>query len=101
MILDDIVANTRAEVAERKRRVSPAEMRARAEATPLPRDFAGALQRGHVALIAEVKRASPSRGALRADLDPVQLARTYARSGASAISVLTDGKYFCGSLAAL
>jgi indole-3-glycerol phosphate synthase len=101
MILDDIVANTRAEMDERKHRVSPAEMRARAEAAPSLRDFAGALRREHVALIAEVKRASPSRGALRADLDPIQLARTYASSGASAISVLTDARYFCGSLADL
>ena len=101
MILDDITANTRAEVAERKQRVPLAEMRARAKAAPPPRDFAGVLKREHIALVAEVKRASPSRGALRADLDPIQLACTYARNGASAISVLTDSKYFCGSLADL
>lgn len=105
MILDDITANTRSEVAERKRRVSLTQVRASAEAAPLPRDFARALAHAHscahVALIAEVKRASPSRGALNADLDPVQLARTYAVSGAAAISVLTDAKFFGGSLADL
>jgi indole-3-glycerol phosphate synthase len=101
MILDDITANTRAEVAERRRRVPLADMRACAESAPPARDFESALKHEHVALIAEVKRASPSRGTLRAELDPAQLARVYAESGASAISVLTDGKYFHGSLADL
>jgi len=101
MILDDITANTRAEIAERKRRVSLAQMCAWAECALPPRDFAGALVHERVALIAEVKRASPSRGALRSGLDPVQLARDYAAGGASAISVLTDGRFFGGSLADL
>ncbi len=101
MILDDITANTRAEVTERRRRVPLADMRARAELAPPARDFESVLKHEHVALIAEVKWASPSRGALRAELDPAQLARVYAKSGASAISVLTDAKYFHGSLADL
>ncbi len=101
MILDDITSNTCAEVAERHRHVPLAEMRARAESAPPAQDFAGALKHEHVALIAEVKRASPSRGTLRAEMDPAQLARIYAGSGASAISVLTDAKYFHGSLADL
>jgi indole-3-glycerol phosphate synthase len=101
MLLDDIVANTRAEVAERRRRVPLAEMRARAESALPTRDFAGALRRKRIALIAEVKRASPSRGTLRADLDPAQLAYAYAGSGAAAISVLTDKGFFHGSLADL
>jgi indole-3-glycerol phosphate synthase len=101
MILDDIIAHTHAEVADRRQRIPLAEMRARAESASTTRDFAGALKREHVALIAEVKRASPSRGTLRAEIDPGQWARTYAASGASAISVLTDDKYFRGSLADL
>jgi indole-3-glycerol phosphate synthase len=101
MILDDIIANTCAEMIERRRRVPLVEMRLRAESTPTARDFAGALQRDHVALIAEIKRASPSRGTLCGEFDPAQVARAYAASGAAAISVLTDGKYFHGSLADL
>ena len=101
MILDEIVGNTRAEVAERRRRVPLAEVRTRAESAPPARHFAGALKRECVALIAEVKRASPSRGTLRTDLNPTQLAGVYAEGGASAISVLTDAKYFHGSLADL
>ena len=101
MILDDIVANTRAEVTQRRRRVPLAEMRTRAESALPTLDFAGALRREHIALIAEVKRASPSRGTLRADLDPEQLAHVYAGSGAAAISVLTDKRFFHGSLADL
>jgi indole-3-glycerol phosphate synthase len=101
MILDDIVTNTRAEVAQRRQCTVLAEMRARAESAPPARDFESALKHEHVALIAEIKRVSPSRGTLRAELDPAQLARVYARSGASALSVLTDAKYFHGSLADL
>src|SRR5436190_979202 len=65
-----------------------------------PRDFERALapRPGRARLIAEVKRASPSRGVLKDDLDPVALASTYARHGADAISVLTDARYFRGSL---
>jgi indole-3-glycerol phosphate synthase len=101
MILDDITANTCAEVAERKRNTPLSELRTRAELAPPPRGFIHALVREHVALIAEVKRASPSRGAFGASLNPIQLACTYAESGASAISVLTDARYFYGSLADL
>lgn len=101
MILDEIIANTRGQVAEQKRRVSLAQMRAdarAARATRAPRDFALAPMRENVALIAEIKRVSPSRGVLAADADPPRLARTYAANGAAAISVLTDKKFFHGSL---
>jgi indole-3-glycerol phosphate synthase len=101
MILDEIVANTRVEVAERRRHIPLIDIRKKAGAALPARDLQSTLKREHVALIAEFKRASPSRGALRAELDPAQLARVYAEGGASAISVLTDAKYFHGSLADL
>ncbi|MEZ4666634.1 MAG: indole-3-glycerol phosphate synthase TrpC [Anaerolineae bacterium] len=63
-----------------------------------PRDFKAALYRDTVALISEVKKASPSKGLLVKDFNPVRLARTYEENGASAISVLTDGPFFQGSL---
>lgn len=97
-ILDEIVAWKRLEVEQCKRAKSPARVQAEAARLPAPRDFAAALRAPGVSLIAEIKRASPSKGAIRPDLDPVVLARCYAENGAAAISVLTDGKYFGGSL---
>jgi indole-3-glycerol phosphate synthase len=99
-ILERIVADKRAEVAARKSATPRAALERACAGRPAPRDFEGALRPpGHpVALIAEVKKASPSRGVLRGDLDPVGLATAYARHGADAISVLTDEKYFQGHL---
>lgn len=97
MILDEIVANKRVEVAKRRQRVSLAELRRCAESLEPTRDFANALHGDRVALIAEIKRASPSRGALKSGASPRDLARTYAANGAAALSVLTDKKYFNGS----
>jgi len=98
MILDEIVANKRDEVAKRKTRVSLAEFRTRAENAPPARNFEHAIRNTqHVALIAEIKRASPSRGELSADANPLRVAQTYAANGAAAISVLTDKKYFHGT----
>jgi indole-3-glycerol phosphate synthase len=74
------------------------------DALPPPRDFAGALRRGPddpIRVIAEVKKASPSKGLIRPDFDPAAIARDYAANGAAAISVLTDADYFQGSLADL
>jgi len=99
-ILDEIIAHKRSELAQRTRR-PVAELEAECRRLPPARDFAAALRRGgrgRVRLIAEVKRASPSQGLLRADLDPVARARAYAGAGAAAISVLTDQKYFRGTL---
>ena len=70
----------------------------RAEAMPPARDFAGALRRDKVALIAEVKKASPSKGVLIENFEPVQIARTYAENSASALSILTDEQFFQGHL---
>jgi indole-3-glycerol phosphate synthase len=98
-ILDRIVADKRQEL-ERRRQVEPLGiLRTRlAQGAPPTRSLAQALRGPSLALIAEVKRASPSRGVLRADLNPQALARTYAGRGAAAISVLTEEEHFQGSL---
>jgi indole-3-glycerol phosphate synthase len=98
MILDEIVAHNRIELEERQRSLSLAEVRRMAREQPLTLDLAAALQGDRVRLIAEVKRASPSKGAIRLYSDPVEVANTYASNGASAISVLTEMKHFQGSL---
>jgi indole-3-glycerol phosphate synthase len=102
-ILDRIVDYKRTEELPRRMRELPLEtLQARAAAAPAPRDFVAALRSAPgVALIGEVKRASPSKGLLRPDFDPVQLAATYAANGAAAISVLTDEPFFQGNLAYL
>lgn len=99
-ILDDIVTAKRRELARQQARESLAALQQRAADCPAPLDFAAALRssdpdrrRNPVRLIAEVKKASPSRGLLCPDFDPVQLAQTYAANGASAISVLTDAHF--------
>lgn len=98
-ILDRIVATKRQEIAAAKERVPEAEMRGRAESAPQPRDFFAPLAKdGPIRLIAEVKKASPSKGIIRADFNPVEIAKTYAAHGAACISVLTDEHYFQGSL---
>lgn len=98
MILDEIMAHKRQELEERRRAVPLAELRARGTDQPLPLDFAAALRGEGVRLIAEVKRASPSKGVLCEDFGAERLAVTYAVNGAAAISVLTDGKFFQGEL---
>ena len=97
-ILDRIVRTKRDEI--RALLPSRAELERAARSAPPPLDFRSALRSrsGDVAVIAEVKRRSPGAGPIREDLDPADLAGEYARSGASAISVLTDREYFGGSL---
>ena len=99
-ILDDIIKYKKNEELPRhKNKREPALVQAEAALAPKPRDFAGALRTGdQVALIGEVKKASPSKGLLRHKFDPVELAEIYAANGAAAISVLTDIKYFQGRL---
>jgi indole-3-glycerol phosphate synthase len=106
-ILDDILRRTRADVLDRRARVPLSELKGHCRDAPPPRDFAGALRRvvdnngrrvGPIRVIAEVKKASPSKGVVRPDYAPADLARAYARAGAQAISVLTDAPFFGGSL---
>lgn len=99
MILDEIVAYKRRRLEEQKRRVPLASLKERVATVEPARDFLVALRvPPGVSLIAEVKRASPSQGLLRTDFDPLALARAYERGGAVAISVLTDERFFQGSL---
>ena len=96
-ILDSIVAVKREEVAHRKAETPQAELERRIASRPVPLNLSGALWGDDVRLIAEVKKASPSKGLLRADFDPQALARTYEANGAAAVSVLTD-RHFQGTV---
>ena len=100
-VLDTILAVKAEEVAAAKQRRSLAALRGELRAAPPPRDFVGALRAkiaaGAPAVIAEVKKASPSRGLIRADFDPAAIGRSYARGGAACLSVLTDERFFQGS----
>jgi indole-3-glycerol phosphate synthase len=97
--LDRILNHKRAEVARQAAKIPLPELAARLTKAPPARDFAAALRDPNRAtLIAEVKKASPSKGVLIERFDPLELARTYAEHGAAAISVLTDQRFFQGSL---
>ncbi len=100
-ILDEIMRYHRENLPKVKREVALADLRALASVAPATADFYGALKRPGVSLIAECKKASPSKGLILNKYDPVQLSQAYVSGGASAISVLTDARHFQGSLADL
>jgi len=100
-ILTTIVARKREEVAARRGLVSIAELKEQIKRQPRPRGFAAAIKkrivRRQAAIIAEIKKASPSKGVIREDFDPVAIAESYEQSGAACLSVLTDVHFFQGS----
>jgi indole-3-glycerol phosphate synthase len=97
-MLEKIVAQKREEVEQRKKAAPLTYLHERIAGQKPPLELAPALKGDHIRLIAEVKKASPSRGLLSPNLNPTQLARTYAEGGAAAISVLTEEDYFMGSI---
>ena len=101
-ILEQIITVKRTEIATAMRRTSLADMRADAESRVLTRDFVGAMRKkiaaGQAAVIAEIKKASPSKGVLRADFIPADIAQSYAEYGAACLSVLTDKQFFQGQV---
>jgi indole-3-glycerol phosphate synthase len=100
-MLDKIMDSVRADLADRQRRTPLDRLKEQARRASSPRDAIAVLKGADIAVIAEVKRASPSRGPMAAISDPAALAREYEAGGASVISVLTEPRYFGGSLADL
>lgn len=97
-ILDEIMRYRREQLPVAMRTIPLADLRAFASVAPPTSDFESALRAPGVSLIAECKKASPSRGLIAPEYDPVQLSKSYMKAGAAAISVLTDARYFQGSL---
>ena len=100
-VLQRILARKQEEVSARREQVSLFELKTRSASMPPPRGFADAIEAkiamGQPAVIAEIKKASPSKGVIRADFDPVAIARSYEAGGAACLSVLTDIDFFHGS----
>lgn len=100
-ILDEIIAKKRSEVDSLKRKTPLNSLEADARGMPVPRGFCNALRACDPAVIAEIKKASPSKGVIREEFDPSSIARSYECHGAACLSVLTDESFFQGSDAAL
>jgi indole-3-glycerol phosphate synthase len=104
-ILNKILATKKTEVATSKLAVSLDQLQAQAEAQSEPRDFVGSIHKkvmaNKAAVIAEIKKASPSKGVIREDFKPAEIAKSYEKAGAACLSVLTDEQYFQGSAAYL
>ena len=98
MILDEIVANKRQEIDQLKKQYAGKDLKKLLKDLPQPRNFLKAFAKDKFSLIAEIKKASPAAGLIQKNFDPTSLAKTYEESGAGAISVLTDKKYFQGQL---
>lgn len=98
MILNEILQNKREELETKNKKMPLEILKEKILSLEVERDFEGVLKAPGLSLIAEIKKASPSRGVMREDFDPVELARIYTKSGVSAVSVLTDSRYFQGSL---
>lgn len=100
-ILNKILATKAKEIAASKMQIDDASIQALAEQQPEARDFVGSIQAKHsnqrAAVIAEIKKASPSKGVIRADFRPAEIAKSYELAGAACLSVLTDIEYFQGS----
>src|SRR5215216_3672212 len=100
-VLDEILARTTADLAERKVAMPVSDLEAAARSLPAPLSLRAALAGPEMSVIAEIKRASPSRGKFPVSVEPASLAREYMAGGAAAISVLTDEPFFQGSLSDL
>lgn len=98
MILEQIVADKLLELKQRKRELPLSELQEMVLEQAPPLDFASTLSGDGMRLIAEIKKTSPSRGVIRHDFNPVEIAGIYANNGASAISILTESKYFQGNI---
>ena len=98
-ILQKILAQKAIEIAAAKEKISVGELQRRLSSAPSPRSLRSALRRDGLAVIAEIKKASPSAGVIREHFDPSEIAQSYVKAGANAISMLTDEQFFQGSLA--
>lgn len=101
MFLEEVVEVKKKELVRRRVKTPLAELEKIIGDKPLPLNFESALSGAEISLIAEIKKASPSKGVIRSDINPAELADTYAKGGAAAISVLTESKYFLGKLSYL